>query len=504
MAVILTTLYVTWTDSSNDKHHDQVDVVSPVAVPNPDVPVVILLHGMAGDSNHMSHPAISPGYTYDMTVPIPSGTIDLGFWSCPGAGVHDFGEDGKLHPDPTGWQDFLTGQGYITVNYGQVEPKGNLAPVNGQPSDPVRQLQAIVTSVATTFPGRRIAFVTHSRGGLLLRAWLALSGSDPNVRPRLGTAVQLAPPNQGSDLANIAAAVNATVNSIAALAASHQVDFTSTPLYQLIEGSIVGWPGVPELETGSAFLAWLAANEPNTPSGALLELHTFGGTNPTVFRLHCYVFTPQSAVPIVTWNGSWFAVTFHWSVWDVGLPVRNFAGDVGASLQDPAEIVPGSGDILVTASATSLPWEAGHHENALNHAQALWDPNLQGQALPVLQKAWGSPAAQVDASWAVWSAPTAVAPGAQFTISVTVTNVGTVSWPHGFSVGADDGSGKAIWGTVTTRLSSMARGTTVTVTLALTAPSTPGPRPQQLNFYVADKSGRPIQRGQTAIQVLVL
>lgn len=479
-------------------------------VPNPDVPVVILLHGMGGDINDMSQP-VSTGYTYDMSAPIVS-PIDLGFQPNPAVGVYGFATDPKLNPDPTGWQDFLLGQGYITVNYAQTDKWGSLAPVSGQPSNPVQQLHAIVTRVATTFPGRRIAFVTESRGGVLLRAWLVHHGLDPAVRPRLGTAVQMAAPNQGSELANILTALEAVIAAVAALAAGQP--FLSLPLFEVLAGSI-GGPAIADLEVGGSFLTWLAGNEPATPSGALLELHTFGGTNPTLTRWHEYVFTPQSLVPIVTWNGSWFVVTYHWSAWDLPLTilipvpfslpivvlVRNYAGDIGAILHGPPEIVPGSGDVLVAANSATLPWQAAHYVHPVNHAQPLWDAGIRSEALPVLQKAWGSPAVQVEASWAAWTQPSLVVAGAQFPITVTVTNVGTVTWPNGLRVGADDGKGNAIWGTATARLGSMARGASAPVSLTLTAPPAPGW--QNLDFYVAPKAGQPIQRGQTSIQLQV-
>jgi hypothetical protein len=479
-----------------------VDVIGPAEVPDPDVPVVILLHGMGGGIDDMSQPAVSPGYAVNMATAIVS-PKDLGLHAYPGVGVHGVAADDELDPVPTGWQPFLVSQGFITLNYAQVEPWGSIAPVNGQPSEPVQQLNAIITGVIATFPGRRIAFVTHSRGGVLLRTWLVQYGSGSTVRPRLSTAVQLAAPNHGSELADILAALEAVAAVTTALGAGEP--FLAWPLYRLLAG-LIGGPAIADLQVGGAFLAWLAANEPSTPSGARLELHTFGGTNPTVTRWHEYVFTLQSAVPIITWDGAGFVVTFDWSVWDLPVSgVRNFAGDIGQALQAPPELVPGSGDILVTPASSSLPWQARHYVNQINHAQALWDATVHSQALPVLRKAWGSPALQVEASWAEWSQPAEVVQGTHFGITVTVTNVGTVTWPSGFTVAADDGSGHQIWGPSTVSLTSpLSRGAKATVTLGLIAPLSSAPVSERnLDIYVAHVGGPLIQRGQAPKQILV-
>ena len=61
------------------------------------------------------------------------------------------------------------------------------------------RLTAELNRIASAHPGEPIAFVTHSLGGLVVRA--ALNRPDSPTEARAGVAVLMAPPNRGSVLA---------------------------------------------------------------------------------------------------------------------------------------------------------------------------------------------------------------------------------------------------------------------------------------------------------------
>jgi hypothetical protein len=233
---------------------------------------------------------------------------------------------------------------------------------------------------------RRIVLVGHSRGGVLIRRMLVdLARAHSPILGRVSTCITLHAPNQGSNIANVALAVDSVAGSIRS-----QID--ALPLEPAVKAGIFGQigavaaaihdqagaPTYQDYAVGSPMLADIASGEPV----AGIEYFTFGGTRPVLFNVRGWAFTLESALP------QWHDPPFHWvTAYQTLIPIP-------PALPLP-EVTPGVGDVLVAAPLSRLPFGI-HRDNPLNHAEALWDAALKIQVAAIVERAPLAPTLVVD------------------------------------------------------------------------------------------------------------
>jgi hypothetical protein len=165
---------------------------------------------------------------------------------------------------------------------------------------------------------RRIMLMGYSRGGILARQVLVdLKATDAPVLRRISNCIELHAPNQGSNLGNVAAAVDGAVTALRAA-----IDALVIPppaknvalgwLAQFLDWLHADLGAHGDYAVGSQVLRELAEAEP--VSG--VEYYTFGGTRPVLLNVRGWAFTPGSALP------QWHEPPFHWrSAYQALLPI---------------------------------------------------------------------------------------------------------------------------------------------------------------------------------------
>lgn len=356
-----------------------------------DWPIVILLHGTGGVLRSMSNPGSYPtadpdydGHNYDFG-PVDTSIVDRGWHYYPGVLAWSVKVDTRIQV--TGWEPFLNRYGIPTLNYAQTGNEASLS-VNQMP---LEELLAVVKKLMISYPFRKIAFVTHSRGGIVLRKFLADNVGNAELKGRFAGTVMLHAPNLGSPLAEMAIGVNAHLMDAIGIVSGLAQDLGFATSLRGVTKTIndfVGSAAYADFTVNSPFLSALVASEMAHPP--VMPIHTFGGTSPKLVRIWVEWFTQLSGIAVIDHDTDGWHLGFHWQTYKGPLvtesgPIQAIVDDIpGVSAFGP-QVTPGLGDILVANAAAMLPSAVMHHVNPINHAQALWDESLQQQALDVLQ-----------------------------------------------------------------------------------------------------------------------
>lgn len=290
------------------------------------VPLVILLHGFAGDSASLTRP------------------------------THGF----------ISWRDTLLAAGFSTLSYLQTAPRGTLEPNT-------RQLLGLAAGPLGTHHRLRtlpLAVLAHSRGGLLARDFLgrAVDRQDLHgVVDRIEQVVTLHSPHDGSGLAGLTVRMDTTARRLQALVGS--LGLRPSVLAALC--ALSASPAVAELVPGSPLLRTLARRTP--PTG--IAWHTFGGTSADLSRVQSVFGQPRPGDDRPDPGR---------------LARARGLGELLGVLNRLARLSPalreGEGDLVVADACARLPFAASHTSSPLTHMDALWNSDLHACVVGLLAR----------------------------------------------------------------------------------------------------------------------
>ncbi len=218
----------------------------------------------------------------------------------------------------------------------------------------VKELNEVVVKMQKLFPGRPIAFIGHSRGGIIARKYM------DEKKHRVQGLITIASPHRGSSLSKIGTYLSPLAPALKKVLPQHTHGTASEIISRVID--LLDGKALKELLPGSDFLK----NLNDVPHDDINYL-SFGGTRATVLTL--YRWKKQGAktcpVPFMTIPDSLVNL----------LPSRII----------PEEIVTPKGDFMVTAKSAVLPWAKAHYNVAANHIAISWNKKVIEKTLELLE-----------------------------------------------------------------------------------------------------------------------
>lgn len=357
-----------WTQTVGTGEHGRI-----VCAKDPTRPAILLFHGNHQDGRTWTAPSYTE-YAYDYKN--HPGKERIGdTHSLGNAGVYKvstsswlYGSEGDraAWDKANNWFDLLVDQGFTVATWSQ-----DMLTVSDAMPSAREAFDSFLTHTAARSPAAPppVALIAHSRGGLLIRQVLKEKGSLNRVK----WVVTLHSPHSGSELGRTPGRMAAEIVDL--------IDCCTPPIVtapfkpKLKELAVEAMRPMTklimadenrELQPDSPLFRNLAEGEKKLDD---VTYYTFGGTNPTVYRLYIWLFDATSAVPQYRNLKQYF-------VWRA---VPSEIGGVSPILDKirdfAAEVTPNKGDALVADARSRLPWSI-HTSTDLNHAELLWNKPL--------------------------------------------------------------------------------------------------------------------------------
>jgi pimeloyl-ACP methyl ester carboxylesterase len=360
---------------------------------DPTRPAILLVHGLHQNITTWTAPS-AIGYSYDVSRDPGPERIGESHQE-PGLGVYKigtspwaYGNDAAQWDRDHNWFDYLVALGFTVASWSQPG-------TSFQDAIPSAMLafDSLLAQTKARNPGSPppVALIGHSRGGLVIRKILKDRRTAGDIG-RVKWVVTLHTPHQGSQLGEFPGRLVAeTIDLMDCCAPAALTGPLKTQLKNVVVEAMRPMTKIlvdfesRELTANSPMFRDLTSGETQLPG---VKYFTFGGVNPTFYRLYSWVFDATSAVPQFKNLSQYFV----WHVNPVALtPVSPVLDKIRPFVR---EVQAGYGDGLVTDASSRLPWST-HFTDHLNHAEVLWDRPLQtrvaqlidqvGQSKPIIK-----------------------------------------------------------------------------------------------------------------------
>lgn len=300
-----------------------------------DRPVIILVHGLGMNNYFWVDPQKS--FVLGGLAPL---TIFLGGERPKSDNTISFG---AVDPAIKGLWDCLKKEGYSLISWSQNQPLGPIQIA-------LDELKTVIASVRQKWPGKKIFFIGHSRGGLIARQYLARE----TINEAAGL-ITICSPHAGTGMAKFSRYLKPAGKFLEKVLPDKSSATLTKALSRL--SAFLQSPAITELEPGSEFMTPLQKDVP--PEIAKLS---FGGTNPALF--HLIVRLPSGSHKVIKFPDL-------------------LAGAVPSG-RLPKELTPGLGDALVSAESANLRG-GSHYDFPVNHVKAAYEKEIHKRIVDFLQ-----------------------------------------------------------------------------------------------------------------------
>ncbi len=309
---------------------------------NPDKPIVIFIHGLAMDKHFWLDPLETKAFAKNVPLKYLAARKPRFSNSTNKITI------GTVPEKINCLWDTVIREGFSAVCWSQKRPVGPI-------SIAVKELGELVLRVREKFPSRPIAFVCHSRGGLVARKFME---SGPKGIKAL---ITIASPHGGSSLSKIGKYIGPLTKPLKAVVPKDSHTNVSRIIKNLRD--LVDGKALKELMPDSVFIK----NLNDTPSKGIQYL-SFGGRKTALLNIYKWKKVDDiiQARSILTVPDSLIKL-------------------IPASAM-PLELTPGKGDFMVTAESSVLPWTTEHYNVQANHFTISWNKKVMEKTLEMLRK----------------------------------------------------------------------------------------------------------------------